>query len=94
MKVFDSIKSKNIDELAEWLNKYGVQDYSPWDNWFYNKYCSECDPIEKTDGIYENEYTWCELNCNKCKYFQSMKEAPWGKQLVKMWLESEDTDGV
>ena len=94
MIVFDSIKSKNIDELAEWINKYGVQDYSPWDNWFYNKYCNDCEPIVKTDGIYEKEYTWCELNCNKCKYFQSMEEAPWGKQLVKMWLESEDVDGV
>jgi hypothetical protein len=89
MTVFDNFKTKNIDELAEWLSEYGMQDFAPWDNWFDSEYCSKCDTIIKTDGIYKTEYTWCEANCNKCRFFQDMNEVPWGKQIVKMWLESE-----
>lgn len=92
MTVFENMKAKNIDELAEWLDEYGATDGSPWHDWFENKYCNHCEPIfVKGDDFYRDmEYGWCELNCDKCKFFQDMKEIPWGKQLIKMWLESED----
>lgn len=32
--VFDRFKSMNIDELAEWLDKYGMFENSPWMLWF------------------------------------------------------------
>lgn len=80
MKVFDDIKSKNIDELAEWLDKYGAFDNSPWIKWFDENYCSRCEP--------ESEYGWCELN-GKCKFFEDMDDIPCCEQMVKLWLESE-----
>lgn len=90
MTVFDSFKSKNIDELAEWLNEYGIQDFSPWYNWFDSKYCCKCEPEEvyEVDHDFSHNYAWCEV-CGNCKFFQDMDEVPWGKQIVKMWLESE-----
>lgn len=91
MTVFESIKCKNIDELAEWLDEYGIQDFSPWSNWFDRNFCKNCEIIDKGDIF---EYSWCELNDGKCKFFQDMDEAPWGKQIVRMWLESEDNNGV
>lgn len=95
MTVFENIKSKNIDGFAEWLNEHGKQDYAPWDIWFDKLYCDKCEPIVKHDPNYDNnglehEYCWCELHDGKCKFFQDMDEAPWGKQIVKMWLESEE----
>jgi hypothetical protein len=96
MTIFENIKSKNIDELAEWLNKYGLQDYSPWDNWFDNNYCNNCESIiqQDTKHCLTFECAWCELNGNKCKYFPDMNGIPWGKQIIKLWLESEDNNGV
>ena len=90
MRVFDIIKSKNIDELAEWLDKCGVQDYSPWVNWFDCNYCNKCEPIA---GEYGSDYGWCEVN-GKCRFFQNLDEPPYGKELVKLWLEGVDDDGV
>jgi hypothetical protein len=90
MTVFDNFKTKNIDELAEWLNEYGMQDFAPWDNWFDSEYCCRCEAVEVHDADYHlcHDYGWCEIN-GKCIFFQDMDETPWGKQIVKMWLESE-----
>ena len=96
MTVFENMKSKNVDELAEWLDKYCMFDGSPWYAWFDRKYCKHCEPIiiEGNDEFHRDmEYGWCELNGDKCKFFQDMKEVPWGRQLIKMWLESEDVNG-
>lgn len=95
MTVFENMKSKNIDEFAEWIDEHCMTDGSPWYAWFDNNYCKHCEPIiVKGDDEFHRdlEYGWCELNCDKCKFFQDMKEIPCGKQLIKMWLESEDTD--
>ena len=97
MTVFEIMKSKNIDELAKWIDEYCMTDGSPWYTWFDNKYCKHCEPIivEGDDEFsIDLEYGWCELNGDRCKFFQDMNEIPWGKQLVKMWLESEDANGV
>lgn len=89
MKVFDSFKSKNIDELAEWLDKYGMMDFSPWTNWWDKNYCSKCEPETTYINEVKHECAWCEIH-SKCKFFKEMDEIPYNKQVIKMWLESED----
>lgn len=92
MTVFNEIISKNIDEFAEWLDKNGVQDFSPWSEWFDKNYCKKCESIIKINPhccYIKSEYAWCELNDGKCKFFQDMDDIPYGKQLIKMYLESE-----
>ena len=90
MKVFNSITNKNINEFAEWLDKYGQHDGSPWYQWFDKSYCQKCEH----EYVYieafgrECECAWCELH-NKCRFFQNMDNTPDSKQIVKMWLESE-----
>ena len=85
MTVFEKFKSKNIDELAEWLDEYCMFDDAPWIHWWDKNYCNNCDGI--WDDI--NCYAWCELNDDKCKFFQDMDYMPDNKQIIKMWLESE-----
>ena len=89
MTVFESIKSKDIDELVKWIDKHTTIDNSPYITWWDNNYCNKC-MVEIKDG---HEYGWCELH-NKCKYFQDMDSIPSCEQVIKMWLESEDVDGV
>ena len=93
MTKFEEIKSKNIDELAEWLDKHGVYDYSLWGNWFDENYCSKCEPIlvskEGTDYHFDIPCAWCELN-GKCKFFQDLDGTPDNKYVIKLWLETED----
>ena len=90
MKKFDEIKSKNIDEFAEWLDEYGAFDGSPWIEYFNEKYCNKCDPeivnLVSTDD--EMEFSYCEIH-NKCRFFPDIEGTPDGKQTVKLWLESE-----
>lgn len=86
MNVFESIKSKSIDELTEWLDKYCVFGNAPWIEYWDKTYCNKCDAVYY-DGD-RNEYAWCELN-NRCKFFQDMSSIPNDKQIIKMWLESE-----
>ena len=90
MRVYDEFMSKNIDELADWLDKYGDFDLSLWSKWWDKNYCSKCEPVitDKPTAYWDAEYAWCELN-GKCKYFQHMKDVPDNKQVIKMWLESE-----
>lgn len=95
MTQFENIKSKNIDELAEWLDKHGAYDYSSWSKWWDKNYCLKCD-LETVyiDGLKgEHECAWCELN-NKCKFFQDLDDIPDNKYIIKIWLESEADDGV
>jgi hypothetical protein len=95
MAIFDDIKYKNVDEFAEWLDKYGIYDNSPWMKWWDDNYCNKCKP----ETTYVQEFNkvcscaWCEIN-NKCKYFQEFNEIPDSKHIIKMWLESEDDNGV
>ena len=91
MKNVDKIKSKNIDELAEWLDTYCYSEDAPWLKWWNDKYCNNC-PAEI--GKYvgsdkEMEFAWCELH-DKCKFFQDMDGVPSCKDIAKMWLEIEE----
>lgn len=94
MMVFESMQSKNIDELAKWFDKYCMSDGSPWYAWYDRKYCKNCEPVIVEDAVLDKEYGWCELNNHKCKFFQDMECAPYGKHLIKLWLESEDDYGI
>ena len=89
MRVFDSFKSKDIDKLSEWFDKYVAFDNAPYLKWWDKNYCKKC-VAEIKDG---HEYGWCELH-NKCKFFKDMAEVPSCKEIIKMWLESEDDYGV
>lgn len=84
MKRFDFLKSKNIDELVDWLDEYCMVGDCPWDKYFDDNYCSKCDAVEH-EG---HEYAWCELN-KKCKFFEDMSDIPDYKQIIRLWLESE-----
>ena len=55
MRIFDIIKSKNIDELAEWLDKFKMWDDTPWTLWYNETYCKKCEPIVK-DGMDYKDY--------------------------------------
>lgn len=90
MRVFDTIKTKDIEEFSEWLDEYGMFDDSPWMNWFDKNYCNNCE----SETVYvpafkiEAQCSWCELH-KKCKYFTDMNNIPDNKEIIKMWLESE-----
>lgn len=91
MNNFSVFQTKNIDELADWLDKHGAYDNSIWGEWFDKNYCSKCEPVkvEEFEGrSWCDEYAWCEVN-GKCKHFQELDMIPSNKQVVKMWLESE-----
>ena len=94
MKVFDEIKSKDIDEFAEWLDKEcGWFEGAPWSEYFDNTYCKNCEGV-KVYAEYLNrdvEYGWCELY-GKCKFFENLDKVPDNKQMIKMWLELEVED--
>jgi hypothetical protein len=91
MKVFDSIKNKNIDELADWLDEHCDFDSALWWKWWDENYCNKCESI-KTESTnifgHKIECAYCELNRN-CKFFKDMDDIPNSKQIIKMWLESE-----
>lgn len=91
MTWFEKITAMNIDQLAEWLDKNGMFDDSPWVLWFDENYCSNCPSImcHYPDSEHEFPCCWCELNDDKCKFFPDMEKAPDNKEILKMWLESE-----
>lgn len=92
MTVFENLKTKNVDEIAEWLDKHCASDQAPWWNFFDNTYCNKCEPeighMTAFGKELECECSWCELN-GKCRFFKEMDEVPDGKQIIKMWLLSE-----
>ena len=90
MRMVDKIKSKSIDEFAEWLDEHGAFDGSPWINWWQENYCNKCEPEIVKTLIFEKESKccWCELH-DKCKFFQDMNDVPTNKDIIKMWLENE-----
>ena len=94
---FEKLKLMDIEELASWLDKHGQVNNSPWMKQFNKMYCNKCTPeygyATDCTGEYEwsvpCEYSWCELNDFKCKFFPDMEEAPDNKDMIKMWLQTE-----
>ncbi len=104
MTNLDYLQNLTVNEFAEWLDKHGQFDDSPWMNWFNEKYCKKCDSIrckiESTNiGITplyparEIDCAYCELE-HKCKFFENLEDVPDNKEIIKMWLlknnEKED----
>ena len=90
MTNFEKIQSMNVEELSEWIDKYGQFDDSPWAERFNELYCSNCESIMCHYEINKRglPYAWCELY-NKCKFFQELDDVPDNKAVIKMWLKSE-----
>lgn len=104
MTKFESIKSKNIDELAEWIDTYVIFDDSLWMKWWDENYCQKCEVVAMPREEYARIVGWghsdyrggivcgyCEVN-GKCRYFQDMDNVPNNKEIIKMWLETEAED--
>lgn len=87
MNNFEYIKSLSIDKLAEWFDQHIELDGTPWATWFDETYCSKCEPEigTITDTGREIKLAWCEIYY-KCRFIDFI---PDGKQIVKLWLESE-----
>ena len=91
--VFDKFRQMSIDELTDYIDKYGAFDNAPWSWWFDEIYCQNCPDIMCKYGSSNREFpcSYCELN-GKCKFFPEYGEAPSNKEIIKMWLESESED--
>ena len=104
MTNFKRLQTMTVNELAEWLDKNGSFDVSPWSEWFSKKYCDNCESVkckyedtEKTLGFtpyqfgYYNgnvECSYCELE-KKCKFFSELEDTPDNFETIKMWLGQE-----
>ena len=91
MNNFEYLKSLTLDDLVEWLDKYGQFDGAPWSDWFDTEYCSQCESIEVEVPAFNNtkaKCAYCELE-NKCKYFPCLDKVPDLKEILKMWLYLE-----
>ena len=95
MTNFEKLQSLDIEQFAEWLDKNGMWDNSPWSKWFDLKYCQQCESVKATVkdyfGTRECDFAWCELE-HKCRYFADNEEIPDCKEIIKMWLEAEVED--
>ena len=101
MNNFEKLKSMRIDELAEWLDQNGIIDNSPWLDDFNERYCAKCESVmckyEDAESVVgfkpcffddDIECAYCEVY-KKCRFFEDMDDVPNGKEIVKLWLESE-----
>lgn len=91
MTIYEMFKNKTVDELAEWFDEHCMFDNSPWILWWDENYCKKCETefcyVESVEK--ELEFAWCELNNDRCRFFQNMDEMPDNKQIIKMWLNSD-----
>ena len=92
MNNFEKIKSMTIEELTDWIDKYGQFDVSPWMEWFDKTYCKNCESIKSHSKQYnfntEISYAYCELHDN-CKFFPDIEYIPDNKDIIRMWLDAE-----
>lgn len=91
MTIYETLKNKNIDELAAWMAENFYFDISPWSKYWDENYCNKCEAViarVPEFGEDEHKFAYCEINHN-CRYFKEMKDIPDDKMIVKMWLESE-----
>ena len=91
MNNYEYLKSLTIDELADWLDKYGQFDGAPWTEWFDETYCRKCESIECTVPAFNNrkiQCSYCELY-DKCKHFPEFDHVPNLKEILKLWLLKE-----
>jgi hypothetical protein len=105
MTNFEKLRSLPTEELAEWLDKHGMFDGSPWNEWFGKKYCDNCESIEVKYADAEEklgltpfynetfECAYCELadenGITRCRFFPELDDVPDNETVIKMWLEEE-----
>lgn len=46
MTNFKHLQTMSVDQLADWLDKNGMFDGSPWNDWFNKRFCENCESIE------------------------------------------------
>ena len=90
---YEVLVSMSIDELADWLDKNGIPDCSPWMNWFSEKYCEKCPSVfvelnSEQFGNIRSEECYCE-NSDKCRFFEELDSMPSCKDVIKMWLQND-----
>ena len=89
MTVLEKIKTKNINELVDWIDEYFAFDTAPYWRFFDENYCNKCDGVIANEGEDdEMELAYCEAHGN-CRFFKDMDKIPDSKQIIKMWLLSE-----
>lgn len=90
MTNYEYITHMSVDEMAEWLDKYGMFDNSPWISWFDQKYCKICPNVmcKSADDTRIFPCSYCEVY-DTCRFFQDLDEVPDNKMIIKMWLGSE-----
>ena len=94
MTNFEFIKNMTAEELAKFLNRYSGFDTAPWNKWFDEKYCENCESVKcKYEGDMRNadhefEAAYCELNC-KCRFFLELDHEPSVEEVCVMWLKEE-----
>lgn len=93
MRIYDVFRNMSIDQLVDWLDKYGEFDGSPWMKWFGDMHCKKCEPIlcHYPESTLEFPVSYCELE-HKCRFFPDMDHAPDNKETIKMWLNLEFTE--
>lgn len=91
MNNFEYLKLLTVDEIADWLDKYGQFDGAPWSDWFDSTYCKKCEPITCSITEFSERKilcNYCELE-DKCKFFPDYEHAPGLKEILKLWLLTE-----
>lgn len=91
MTNFERLQAMDIDQLSEWLDEQGQVDNSRHVEWFNSKYCENCPSVMRCyeNSKWEFPCSWCEIH-GKCKFFPEMDEVPDNKEMIKMWLKSEE----
>lgn len=105
MTNFENLKKMSLEDFAEWLDKHGMFDGSPWLNDFNKKYCEKCESVEikYTDAkkklglepFYEESFecAFCELvdenGVKRCRFFPELDDVPDNKEMIEMWLIEE-----
>lgn len=87
---YETIMNLDSIEFADFLNE--LEDDVPWVHWFDEKYCRNCESIKCIlETNKEIECSYCELNDNKCKFFN--KELL-SKDIINLWLTEKDADSL
>ena len=106
MTNFEHFKSMSLDEFAEFLDKHGMYDNTPWMDWWDTHYCSQCESVMltyteskellgMTPLFEEREYEGCYCEVyNKCRFFPDKESDPDNKDIIKLWLNAEGEENV
>lgn len=94
MNKYERLRSMTIDDMAGYLDACWSHDDDPSMEWWNKKYCNNCEPVYKYAECFNREvdFAWCEVNGGQCKYFPELDGLPDNRQIMKMWLESDENE--